>query len=85
MAISITMRAGQKEQRGITSRPVHDGYADRVAAAVAGSHPERALEIYRRHIEDNLQRAHVSAYESIAAYLRKTRPAFLVGLITFDV
>lgn len=36
--------------------------------------PERALEIYRQKVDDNLQRAHVSAYESVAGYLRKMRP-----------
>jgi uncharacterized Zn finger protein len=51
-----------------------DGYAERVAAAVARSHPERALEIYRRSLEGNLTRAHMSAYEAVAEYLRKMRP-----------
>ena len=51
-----------------------DGCADRVAAAVARSHPERALEIYRQRLDGNLTRAHVSAYEAAAEYLRKLRP-----------
>jgi uncharacterized Zn finger protein len=68
------MIAGQRQQKSISSRVGDDGHADRVAAAVAESHPERALEIYRRRVDDNLQRAHVSAYESVAAYLRKMRP-----------
>jgi uncharacterized Zn finger protein len=50
------------------------GTADRVAAAVAKSHPERALEIYRKGLEGALPQAHVSAYESAAAYLKKMRP-----------
>ena len=51
-----------------------DGYADRVAVAVARSHPERALQIYRQRLDGNLTRAHVSAYEAAAEYLRKLRP-----------
>lgn len=67
-------RAGKKQQRGFSSWLSGSDYADRVAAAVAESHPDRALEIYRQRVEDNLQRAHVSAYEAVAAYLRKMRP-----------
>ena len=47
---------------------------DEVAAAVAKSHPERALEIYRNGLDGALPQAHISAYESAAAYLRKMRP-----------
>ena len=50
------------------------GYGDRVAAAVAESHPERALGIYRRELDGTLPQAHVSAYESAAGYLKKMRP-----------
>jgi uncharacterized Zn finger protein len=50
------------------------GTADRVAAAVEKSHPERALEIYRRGLERMLPQAKPSAYESAGAYLRKMRP-----------
>ena len=46
----------------------------RALSAVAKSHPDRTLEIYRQRVQVNLQRAHVSAYESVAAYLRKIRP-----------
>jgi uncharacterized Zn finger protein len=42
--------------------------------AVAGSHPERSLEIYRRRLDGSLARADRSAYETVAAYLRKMRP-----------
>jgi len=42
-------------------------YADRVAGAVTKSHPERALEIYRRGLDAHLPQAAVSAYESSAA------------------
>ena len=50
------------------------GADDRVAAAVAKSHPERALEIHRRHLDAALPQAHVSAYESAAGCLRKMQP-----------
>ncbi|HEV2133128.1 MAG TPA: hypothetical protein VGR47_02595 [Terracidiphilus sp.] len=49
-------------------------YADKVAATVAESHPERTLEIYRGCVEGNLPQASVSAYETVAAYLKKMRP-----------
>lgn len=52
----------------------YHSYAERVAAAVATAHPERALDIYRRALDTNLRAAHVSAYENCAAYLRKMRP-----------
>ena len=68
------MRADRKQQRGISAWFGLGDYADRVAATVADSHPDRALEIYRHRVEDNLQRAHISAYEAVAAYLRKMRP-----------
>jgi uncharacterized Zn finger protein len=48
--------------------------ADRVAAAVAKSHPERALEIYRHGLESHLPQANMSSYESAAAYLKAMRP-----------
>lgn len=49
-------------------------FADKVAAAVAESHPERTLEIYCGCIEENLPQASVSSYETVAAYLKKMRP-----------
>ena len=66
-------RAAAKGQRG----GWHFGagsYADKVAAAVAESHPERTLEVYRGCVDENLTRANVSAYETVAAYLKKMRP-----------
>jgi uncharacterized Zn finger protein len=47
---------------------------DRVAAAVAKSHPERALEIYRRKLDEALPHANVSAYESVAESLKRMQP-----------
>ena len=52
----------------------NEGTAERVAEAVAKSHPERALEIYQRGLDQVLPHADFSAYESAAAYLRKMRP-----------
>jgi uncharacterized Zn finger protein len=48
--------------------------ASRVAAAVAKSHPDRALEVYRRELDAHLPHANQAAYESAAACLRKMRP-----------
>jgi uncharacterized Zn finger protein len=53
-----------------------ESYADQVAAAVADSHPQRALDIYRRRLDSCLPRADFSAYESSAAYLKKMRPIY---------
>ena len=52
------------------------GYGDRVAAAVAESHPGRSLAIYRQGVDDHLPHANASAYEAVADYLRKMRPIF---------
>ncbi|MGL4513570.1 MAG: SWIM zinc finger family protein [Lacipirellulaceae bacterium] len=48
--------------------------APRVAAAVAVSHPERALEVYRCELDSYLPHANQGAYESATACLRKMRP-----------
>lgn len=51
-------------------------FADRVAAAVAPTHPERALEVYRVGLEAQLPQAQVSAYEAAVGYLRKLRSIY---------
>jgi uncharacterized Zn finger protein len=51
-------------------------YTDRVAAAVADSHLERAIAIYRDGLNAQLPHAQPSAYESAAAYLRKLKPIY---------
>jgi uncharacterized Zn finger protein len=51
-----------------------DYRADSVAEAVAKSHPERAMAIYRKQVEQNLPQASVGAYETVARYLRKLKP-----------
>ncbi len=67
------MSAGLK-QRTNTPWFGSGGYGDQVAAAVAESHPERALDLYRQRINDHLPHAGVSSYEAVAGYLRKMRP-----------
>jgi len=52
------------------------GYADRVAKAVADTHPERALEIYTAALNAQLPNASASAYEAAAGYLKKLRPIY---------
>jgi uncharacterized Zn finger protein len=69
------MSAGQ-QYRGSMTWYGSGGYADRVAAAVAESHPERSLAIYRQRVDDYLPHASASAYEAVAGYLRKMRPIF---------
>ncbi|HEY2411208.1 MAG TPA: SWIM zinc finger family protein [Pirellulaceae bacterium] len=49
---------------------------EQVAAAVAASRPERALEIYQRGLASRLPEAHFAAYEACAEYLKKMRPIF---------
>jgi uncharacterized Zn finger protein len=66
-------RAAAKSQRA-GSLYGFGSYADSVAAAVAEAHPERALEIYRGCVDTNLTQASISAYETVAAYLKKMRP-----------
>jgi uncharacterized Zn finger protein len=51
-------------------------YADRVAAAVVATHPDRAIAIYREALEAQLPHANLSAYEVAVGYLRKMRPIF---------
>ena len=70
------MRAGKGCSAGSWGRGAWHGgsTADRVAAAVAKSHPERALEIYRQGLDSYLPHANTSAYESAAAYLKAMRP-----------
>jgi uncharacterized Zn finger protein len=47
---------------------------DQVAEAVAKTHPNRSLEIYRARVNACLGSASRSAYETVAAYLKKMRP-----------
>lgn len=51
-------------------------YADRVADAVAATHPERSLEIYQAAINAQLPHAQQSAYEAVVGYLKKLRPIY---------
>lgn len=70
------MRPGEKRSTFGGGRYGIYAYADRVAEAVAATHPERAIEIYLAALNAQLPHAHHSAYESAAAYLRKLRPIF---------
>ncbi len=69
------MVAGKKgSSRGHDGWQYGQSYADRVAAAVAATHPDRALEVYQRALDACLPRADFQAYENAAGYLRKMRP-----------
>ncbi|HZL89761.1 MAG TPA: SWIM zinc finger family protein [Pirellulaceae bacterium] len=68
------LQAAERGKRRVLRWGFDSSYDDQAAAAVAKSHPERALEIYRRRLEDNLLHANPSAYESAANYLRQMRP-----------
>lgn len=70
------MQAADKRSAGPWGRrALHGGStADHVAAAVAKSHPERALEIYRQGLDSHLPHANISSYESAAQYLKAMRP-----------
>ncbi len=50
------------------------GYDDRIAQALAATHTDRALAIYRRGLDANLPHADPRAYDTCAHYLRKIRP-----------
>ncbi len=69
------MSVGQKHRGGMKWYGSGD-FGDRVAAAVAESHPERSLAIYRQRVDDHLPHASASAYEAVAGYLRKMQPIF---------
>ncbi len=51
-------------------------WADRVAAAVATSRPERALAIYGVSLAESLKAADPSAYQRCTAYLRMMHPIY---------
>ncbi|HEY8746585.1 MAG TPA: hypothetical protein VIM11_01330, partial [Tepidisphaeraceae bacterium] len=69
-----TLCAQQKQSSYGSSWSGPGTLGDRVAEAVAMSHPQRAIEIYRQRVDQNLTQASVSAYETVAAYLRKMKP-----------
>lgn len=69
------VQAGAKPFSGSRGGRWRDGStAGRVAKAVAKSHPERTLEIYRTELNSHLPHANMSDYESTAAYLELMRP-----------
>lgn len=66
--------AGNKRYSPGWARSPGHGYSDQVAAAVAATHPERALAIYHAALQSQLTHADPRAYEAAAGYLRKLRP-----------
>jgi uncharacterized Zn finger protein len=48
---------------------------DKVAAAVADSHPDRAIDIWKQVAEDYVAQTGKGAYQTAAGYLRKVRQA----------
>ena len=67
------MREGKTRHAGAWGWP-GSSHADRVAEAVAKSHPEQALEIYQQGLKANLGEANPRLYEAAGHYLRKMRP-----------
>jgi uncharacterized Zn finger protein len=69
---------GQKQssKRSEFRWQVADIDANRVAKAVVATHPERALEIYRRKLDANLQHTGSSAYQVCAECLRHIRSIY---------
>jgi uncharacterized Zn finger protein len=65
------LRATQPKPAANAVWAVRDDCADRVAKAVAESHPNRALEIYGRQVGEFLKQADRTSYETVASYLRK--------------
>jgi len=72
------LSAADNRSAPIWLRNVSLRYADQVAAAVADSHPERALAIYQAALRAQLPQANPNAYESAAHYLRRLRPILKV-------
>ncbi len=62
------------DRLGAWSGYAYASQSDRVARAVAPTHPDRALAIYRSGLESSLPHANIGAYETCADYLRKMRP-----------
>jgi uncharacterized Zn finger protein len=62
------------DRRGSNTWDSAPRYAGEVAAAVAESHPDRALKLYAELLDAVLAHAHQAAYEEVAATLKKMRP-----------
>lgn len=72
---SITGGKSSKTRGSIGRRRWHfNSLDDQVAEAVAKTHPERSLEIYRRDLDANLQVADAAAYDQCATTLRMMHP-----------
>ena len=57
-------------------RGAAEAYADRVAEAVAATHPDRALDTYQAALTAQLPDASPTAYQAATGYLRKLRPLY---------
>jgi uncharacterized Zn finger protein len=68
------LNSGRSRSSAPWNRMARNSDADEVAAAVAKSHPERALAIYGQGLEANLTHAHQSAYANATEYLKQMRP-----------
>lgn len=52
------------------------GNEDRIATAVASAYPDRAITIWKKMAEDQIEQVQVSAYETAATYLRKVHGTY---------
>jgi uncharacterized Zn finger protein len=63
-----------------TTRSYGWGYGfdeDRIAQAVVGAYPDRAIAMWKKIAEDQIAQTQVRAYETAASYLRKIRDALV--------
>ena len=51
-------------------------YADQVAEAVAATHPEAAIAVYRMGLDRQLPKADSNAYQAATGYLKKLLPLY---------
>jgi len=68
------LSAGRTHKGVARPRYSSESWSDRVAAAVASTHPDRALAIYQTHLQAHLPQADSRSYEAAADYLKKMRP-----------
>jgi uncharacterized Zn finger protein len=65
----------QREPRKTPTWGYGGSNEDRIATAIVGAYPERAIAIWKKLAESQLVHAEVRAYETAAIYLRKIRDA----------
>jgi len=61
----------QQEPRKIPAWGYSGSDEDRIATAVVGTYPDRAIAVWKKLVESQLVHAEVRAYETAAIYLRK--------------